>query len=397
MEPDWAKYRNKIIGLGEDSSRKSYYPELQDRIAEIEATKNNLQTIINSISDCLIIHDENGIMISTNAEARKLYSIPEETNGLLSIRHITADRMNYDKLFLIWEATLNGEHQIFEWITKNIETGEEIPVQVSLNATIWNGTHVIVAVIRNFAERKKYEQELIEARQKAEESDQLKSAFLANMSHEIRTPMNGILGFAELLKEPNLTSEQISHYVDVIEKGGNRLLSIINDLLDISKIESGQMGVSLQIVDVDEQLDDIYDFFQPEAHSKGISFVRKESLLTGRLSILTDQHKLNAILTNLVKNSLKYCHKGSVEIGYVLKAGFVEFFVKDTGIGIEPNKIHLIFERFMRENSEVAMKYEGAGLGLSIAKAYVEMLGGKIWAESQKNIGSRFCFTLPIQ
>lgn len=397
MEPDWATYRSKIIGLGEESSRKSYYPELQDKIAELESAKNNLQTIINSISDCLIVHDSKGLVISTNAQARKLFGIPEENTDNISIRQIIAEQMNYDRLFEIWEEVLNGKNHIFEWLSKNIETGEEIPVQVSLNATNWDGKELIVAVVRNFAERKKYELELIEARKKAEESDRLKSAFLANMSHEIRTPLNGILGFAELLKDEDISFLQTEHYVDMIEKSGARLLSIINDLLDISKIESGQMHISLRKVDVHQLIDYLFNFFEPEAYKKKISLIKHIPDSQEKLIITTDQEKLTAILTNLIKNALKYCHKGYVEFGYGVNSHFIEFFVKDTGIGISSDKIHLIFERFMRENMEIAMKYEGAGLGLAISKAYVEMLGGNIWAESEKDKGSCFYFTLPHQ
>jgi PAS domain S-box-containing protein len=395
MEPDWSTYRSKIIGLGEESSRKSYYPELQDKIAELESAKNNLQTIINSISDCLILHDSKGLILSTNEQARKLYGITEESYGLLSIRQISAEQMNYDSLFKIWKEVLEGKNHIFEWLSKNIETGEEIPVQISLNATNWDGKELIVAVVRNFTERKKYEQELIEARKKAEESDRLKSAFLANMSHEIRTPLNGILGFAELLKDVDLNPLNTDHYIEMIEKSGGRLLNIINDLLDISKIESGQMYISLLKVDVDQLMNYLFNFFEPEANQRKISLIRFTPESTDQLIITTDQEKLTAILTNLIKNALKYCHKGYIEFGYQVNAGYIQFFVKDTGIGISSDKIHLIFERFMRENMEIAMKYEGAGLGLAISKAYVEMLGGKIWVESEKDKGSCFYFTLP--
>jgi PAS domain S-box-containing protein len=242
----------------------------------------------------------------------------------------------------------------------------------------------------------KQNEELIEAKERAEESDRLKSAFLANMSHEIRTPMNGILGFADLLKEPNLTGEEQQKYIGIIEKSGVRMLNIINDIISISKIEAGLMEVNWQESNINEQIEYIYTFFKPEAEGKGLQLSFRNTLPAKEAILKTDREKVYAILTNLVKNAIKYSKKGSIEVGYIKKAGFLEFYVKDTGIGIPKNRLQAIFERFIQADITDQNAFQGAGLGLAISKAYVEMLGGKIWVESEVETGSTFCFTLPL-
>ncbi len=249
-------------------------------------------------------------------------------------------------------------------------------------------------LIQNEA-KEKYAAELIIAKEKAEESDRLKSAFLANMSHEIRTPMNGILGFAGLLNEPELTGEEQKNYISIIEKSGARMLNIINDIVNISKVESGQMETMIAETNVNEQIEFIYIFFKPEVEQKGMRISFKNSLQAKEANIITDREKLYAILTNLVKNAIKFTQTGSIEFGYEKKEKYLEFFVKDTGIGISQEKKDVIFERFRQGSESLSRNYEGAGLGLSISKAYVEMLGGKIWVESEPGQGSIFYFTIP--
>ena len=236
--------------------------------------------------------------------------------------------------------------------------------------------------------------ELRKAKEHAEGSDRLKSAFLANMSHEIRTPMNGILGFADLLKEPELTSEERQEYISIIEKGGLRMLNILNDIIDISKIESGMMEVDIKESNINEQIEYVYTFFKPEVKDKGMQLSYINSLPSKEAIIKTDREKIFAIITNLVKNAIKYSEKGSIEFGYNKKGEYLEFFVKDTGIGIPQDKMEAIFERFVQADIADERAYQGAGLGLSITKAYVKMLGGKIWVESEEGKGSTFYFTI---
>jgi len=257
------------------------------------------------------------------------------------------------------------------------------------NIVCWDGIEI------DITERKEMEIALKLAKERAEESDRLKSAFLANMSHEIRTPMNGILGFAELLKTPNISGERLRKYIRVIEKSGKRMLNIINDIISISKIESGLAEVNMTEININEQIEYIYTFFKPEAEAKGIALSFENSLPSKEAIVKTDNEKFIAILTNLVKNAIKYSEKGSIEIGYILKSERLQFYVKDTGIGIDKDRIAAIFERFIQADISDKRALQGAGLGLSISKAYVEMLGGKLWVESEKGKGSTFYFTLP--
>ena len=240
---------------------------------------------------------------------------------------------------------------------------------------------------------------LVIAKEKAEESDRLKSAFLANMSHEIRTPMNGILGFSELLKEPALSGEKQQEYIRIIEKSGARMLNIINDIVDISKIEAGLMKLDIKESNINEQIEHIYMFFRPEVEAKGMKLSFNTPLPAKEATITTDPEKVYAILTNLVKNAIKYSKEGAIELGYktveTQGIAFLQFYVKDTGIGIPKDRQEAIFERFIQADIADKMARQGAGLGLSISKAYVEMLKGKIWVESEEGTGSTFYFTLP--
>jgi signal transduction histidine kinase/ActR/RegA family two-component response regulator len=263
--------------------------------------------------------------------------------------------------------------------------------------SIWRTGRGKVAVLcSDITERKHSEFELIKAREEAKESNRLKSAFLANMSHEIRTPMNGILGFAGLLKDPNNSSEEVSQYTNIIETSGARMLSIINDIVDISKIESGSMHIHMKKSNINDQIDYMYTFFEPEVKAKGLQLVYKFALPKKEAIIETDREKIFAILTNLIKNAIKYTDEGVIEFGYTKKDKYLEFFVKDSGIGIAKDRQALIFERFMQAESADKRAYGGAGLGLSISKAYVEMLGGKIWVASELGKGSQFNFTIPF-
>lgn len=254
----------------------------------------------------------------------------------------------------------------------------------------------IVLMHENITSRVKAEEELIVQKERAEESDRLKSAFLANMSHEIRTPMNGILGFAELLKNQKLTGKEQRKFIDIIEKSGERMLNIINDLINISIVESGQMETNFSETNINEQLDFLYNFFKLEAKQNDVDLNVYSTLSTSKAIIYTDREKVYAILTNLIKNAIKFTKSGSVDFGYEMKGSMIEFYVKDTGIGIQKEKQKAIFERFVQADVSLSRGYEGAGLGLSISKAYVEILGGTIWLESQESVGSQFYFTIPI-
>ncbi|PLX01645.1 MAG: hypothetical protein C0595_13985 [Marinilabiliales bacterium] len=249
----------------------------------------------------------------------------------------------------------------------------------------------------NLDKTQKLNIELETALEKAKESDRLKNAFLANMSHEIRTPMNGILGFARLLEGENLSEDQLSKYVGIIKKSGKRMLTTINGIIDISRIESNQVDINISKVNLSILMDELYQFFQIESIEKNIELVIDLNLKKSEYQIITDGDMLNAILTNLVKNAFKYTQEGKIEVGCSFADGVFSFFVKDSGIGIETNRQKAIFDRFVQADIEDKYVYEGSGLGLSISKAYIEMLGGKIWVNSKKGVGSTFHFTLPSQ
>jgi signal transduction histidine kinase len=242
---------------------------------------------------------------------------------------------------------------------------------------------------------KKRTSELEDACIRALESDKLKTAFMANMSHEIRTPMNGILGFAELLKDPNLTGDKQIKYIDIIQKGGARMLNIINDIVDISRIESNLVNLSTSETDINKSIEYIHAFFKLEAQQKQIKLDYKAPLPKGEANIIIDREKIYAILTNLVKNAIKFTSNGSIELGYTKKDDYLIFYVKDTGIGIPNDRQGAIFERFIQADIEDRQAYQGAGLGLAISKAYVEMMNGTIWVESEVGKGSIFYFTIP--
>jgi len=269
-------------------------------------------------------------------------------------------------------------------------------IQVTFNPIIKQGKVVGASCFgSDISYRKLTELEIIKGKEKAEESDRLKSAFLANMSHEIRTPMNGVLGFTELLREPDLNDDKKNEYIDIIQESGNHLLNIINDIIDISKIEAGLIEVNLQNTNVNDLVEYIYSFFKPEAENKGLQLLLTKPEITEALIVKTDSEKLYAILTNLVKNAIKYTNIGSIELGLKVGEENLEFFIKDTGVGISEDKQKAVFERFIQADMTQKRLHEGAGLGLSISTAYIKVLNGKIWLESQEGKGSTFYFTLP--
>ncbi len=243
--------------------------------------------------------------------------------------------------------------------------------------------------------RKKKEEDLKIALEKAQEADKLKSAFLQNISHEIRTPMNGILGFTSLLNDPNLSKKEIESYINIINISGKRMLNTLSDLMEISRLDAGVISVNKNNVNINWELDELFEFYQNEVNKKELKFELQKGLPDDSCIIETDKSKILAILRNLLKNAIKYTSEGNIKFGYISGKSEIKFFVIDTGIGIHKDKQKSIFERFVQADLKDIKVHEGTGLGLSIAKAYIELMGGHIWLISQQNKGSEFYFTIP--
>jgi PAS domain S-box-containing protein len=252
-----------------------------------------------------------------------------------------------------------------------------------------------VLIMNDITEKKQMLNNLIAAKEKAEESDRLKSAFLANMSHEIRTPLNSIIGFSELMADPDYDPAQQIQFAQIINSSGNNLLSIISDIMDISKIEAGQVQVKKQLYSVNQLVADIQKEYYFKAIEKGIDLVIDPSNLLEEVTVESDETKVRQILVNFVGNAIKFTKEGHIGIGFKTAGDFVQFHVKDTGIGIPKDYHDKVFERFRQVESANTRKYGGNGLGLAISKSLVELLGGRIWMESEQGKGSTFYFTIP--
>ncbi|MBN2348729.1 MAG: response regulator [Bacteroidales bacterium] len=243
-------------------------------------------------------------------------------------------------------------------------------------------------------------EKLSKAKEKAEESDKLKSAFLANMSHEIRTPMNGIIGFSEIMRRENLSAETRAKYVNLICDRSYYLLRIINDIIDISKIDSKQVIIEEKKTNLNELLGDIEIMFRSQINnnpSLQIQLQFEQKYNNRESTVIMDPTKIQQVLINLVNNAIKFSDKGSVTFGFKIQNKEICFYVHDTGIGIPMEMQEVIFERFMKYNSQKDKLIEGTGLGLTISKGLVNLMGGKIWVESQPNKGSSFYFTHPYR
>lgn len=255
-------------------------------------------------------------------------------------------------------------------------------------------THFI-AIMEDITKRKQMELEIIEARDRAERSDKLKDAFLQNLSHEIRTPLNAIVGFSELLGIKELISDEQKEFISIINTSSNQLLSIINDVLTASRIQTGQEVLAVKQVNIHDVINDLIAAYLPIAQSKNLELINTS--VKSRFSTLTDEVKVTQILNHFLNNAVKFTYKGKIEIGYCIKDSMIKFYVKDTGIGIPEEYHEVIFERFRKLNLSKNENYGGIGLGLPISKAFAEMLNGSISLESEPGKGSTFFLKIPIQ
>jgi PAS domain S-box-containing protein len=258
----------------------------------------------------------------------------------------------------------------------------------------------VIGTLLDISERIRIEQDLKEAKIRAEEADKLKSAFLANMSHEIRTPMNAILGFAKLLQRQDLAKETHCEYINHIQQSGEGLLKLINDIVDISKIESNQLKIENDPILINQILDNLYNRYEELLVIKNRQSLKlrlEKALPNPNFTIILDAFRLQQVLSNLLNNSLKFTLEGEIAFGYKIINSTIEFFVSDQGIGIEEAKKEQIFKRFGKLDDPERMNKSGTGLGLSISKSLINLMGGKIWLESGTPGNTRFCFSIPFQ
>jgi PAS domain S-box-containing protein len=257
----------------------------------------------------------------------------------------------------------------------------------------------LVGIASDITEQKDFEDALRIAKEKAQESDMLKSTFLANISHEIRTPMNGIVGFAELLSREEIETETRKSYVSIMKKSSEQLVHIIDDIIDFAKIEANQIRIVQEKTDINRMLDQLCTIYKNLLNQKeidSVTLIIEKAWNNSESIIISDEHRLNQILSYLIENAIKYTLKGFIKFGYQVQGERIEFYVIDSGIGIPKDKHELIFERFRQVDEGNTRKYGGTGLGLPIAKGLVNLLGGSISMESEPDKGSKFYFSIPL-
>ncbi|MCJ7448562.1 MAG: PAS domain S-box protein [Bacteroidales bacterium] len=380
-----------FIAMVEDiTSRKTTESELEKSFSLIKAT-------LESTADGILVVDNQAKIVQYNQKFAEMWRIPEE---ILKLKDDNAaiqfvlDQLKYPDQFVEQVRNLYNDpaaitYDMLEFIDGRFFDRYSQPQKIGGKSVgrVWS--------FRDITERKKSEAELIASKEKAEESDRLKTAFLHNVSHEIRTPMNAIIGFSTLLNEPDISKTDSQQFTEIIIQSGNQLLSIINDIVDLASIESGQVNISMKVVNLNSILRELSEQFSYKEKLHNVTLSLKTPLHDKEAGILTDKTKLVQIISNLINNAFKFTKEGRIDFGYNLKDNLLEFFVKDTGIGISPEHQEKIFDRFYQVDSAVSRKYSGTGLGLSICKAYIELMGGEIHVDSKPDVGTIFTFTLP--
>jgi PAS domain S-box-containing protein len=376
-------------------------------IVSIKAQKEHLQTeetlrkseekwrsLVNTIPDFISLLDTDGRLVFINHDIEGItakQAIGKSVNEFLSKGDQEIFK-NKSKKALDTKETQFGEHS-FNENQNNIKNYEDYIVPIVEQNRVMN----FLVISREITERKKSEEKLLIAKEKAEESDHLKTAFLHNISHEIRTPMNAIIGFSTFLNDSELLPEKREDYTEIISQSCYQLLAIITDIITIATIEVGQEIVFEREINLNLTLKLIYEQFVSKAQNQAISFRYQNHFSDIEANIKTDETKLTQIINNLLVNAFKFTKRGHVDFGYNLKDNNLEFYVEDTGIGIALEMHEKIFERFRQVETTENRQFGGSGLGLPISKAYVELLGGKIWLISELDKGSTFYFTIPYK
>jgi len=365
----------------------------------IEAEKEiyTLRTVIEQGPSAIIITNAEGNIEFVNNKYTELTQFKSEEVIGKQPRIFNKGHLSDDQLDDLWNTLKSGktwEGKFLNQRKDNTSFWEETSISAVKNP---DGTVSNYILIQNdVSEKEHIITDLIHAKEKAEESDILKSAFLANMSHEIRTPLNSIIGFSELMAEIDFDQSQLLHFASIINNSGNKLLSIITDIMDLSRIEAGEVKVNSSKLSVNQLIHTIQKEFHNKAIEKGLEIKIDNTYNNDELYVNSDENKLRQILINFVGNAIKFTDKGVIEIGMQKLNDLVKIYVKDTGIGVPPEYTNQIFERFRQVESAYSRKYGGNGLGLAISKALIELLGGNVGMETDYGNGSTFYFTLPL-
>ena len=366
---------------------------------ELIKSKNKFHALVEQSSEMLFLHDLKGSIKEVNFAAVNNTGYTKNDLGKMSIFDLDPDAVKREDMKKYWKKLSASDAPLTFDTRHKRKDGSIYPAEVTISKIVLEDAHYILALAQDISERKHYEQQLIQAKEEAEKNNRLKSAFLANMSHEIRTPMNGIMGFSQMLQEKAYPRGKQKRFLEVIHSRTRQLLRIINDLLDISKIEANQMRLEYQEFYLNDVMRELYDIYTNELINKekhGIQLKIHNCLEDPNSSIRLDINRFRQIMDNLLSNAIKYTDKGSIEMGYDLSAdSSLLFYVKDTGMGIAADKQDIIFERFRQVNESSSRITEGTGLGLTISKSLTELMGGEMWVESGENRGSVFYFTLP--
>jgi PAS domain S-box-containing protein len=365
--------------------------------AELDKSFSLLKATLESTADGILVVDTEGRIVQYNRKFAEMWHIPDEIlklNNDEAALNFVLSQLKDPNAFIAKVKQLYADPEAVTQDLIEFKDGKTFFDRYSQPQKIGGKALGRVWSFRDITERKKDEAELIAAKEKAEEGDRLKTAFLHNVSHEIRTPMNAILGFSSLLNEQGLTEADRKQFVDVIFQSSNHLLSIINDIVDVASIESGQVKINIKEINVNSELRKLSEQFGYKQKPSKITLSLKTPLPDKDAKIMTDATKLIQILSNLINNAFKFTKEGKISFGYALNDDFLEFFVKDTGMGIAKEHQAKVFDRFYQVDSAVSRQYTGTGLGLSICKAYVELLGGRIWLNSAPGEGSLFSFTI---
>jgi len=353
--------------------------------------------LFNSITSSVYIMNKDGRFADVNDGAVAMYGYPRERFIGNTPEFLSAPGKNETvDIAALQRKTMAGAPQVFEfWGLRS--NGEVFPKEVRFYKGKHLGEDAVIVIANDITEQYNIFSQLVEAKEKAEESDRLKTSFLHNISHEIRTPMNGIVGFSALLTQPGIPQNDVLEYHSIINSCSNQLLSIISDIVNIATLEAGQEKVREAPVNLNEMMHVIYYQLVSKATEKNLRLSYSTNLRENQVLVNSDETKLNQILTNLINNAIKFTEKGGIHISFMLEDQFLQFCVEDTGIGIPEEMQGIIFDRFRQVSTATSRNSGGTGLGLSISKSYVELLGGKIWLESNSLDGTKFYFTIPYK